>query len=64
MTLTYGIGPELAHIAVDRSMLGFNVPVVGAWTLSMSNFIDLAGRDAEPYPVSPWINVAIFRWIP
>jgi len=45
--LTYGIGPELAHIAIDRSMLGWKVPIIGAWTLSMSNFIDLAGRDAE-----------------
>jgi branched-chain amino acid transport system substrate-binding protein len=45
--LTYGIGPELAHIAIDRSALGWDVPIIGAWTLSMSNFIDLAGRDGE-----------------
>jgi branched-chain amino acid transport system substrate-binding protein len=45
--LTYGIGPELAHIALDRTALGWNVPIIGAWTLSMSNFIDLAGPSAE-----------------
>ena len=45
--VTYGIGPELAAVASGRAMLGWNVPIVGAWTLSMSNFIDLAGPSGE-----------------
>lgn len=45
--LTYGIGPELAAIANDRAKLGWAVPVIGSWTLSMSNFIDAAGLNGE-----------------
>lgn len=45
--LTYGIGPELAHIANQRARLGWKVPMVGSWTLSMANFIDNAGPNAE-----------------
>ena len=45
--LTYGIGPELARIARDRATLGWKVPIIGAWTLSMSNFIDIAGPSGE-----------------
>ena len=41
--LTYGIGPELAAIANSRAKLGWEVPMIGSWTLSMSNFIDVAG---------------------
>ncbi len=40
--LTYGIGPELAQIANGMAKLGWKVPVVGSWTLSMANFIDNA----------------------
>ncbi|GAC1515186.1 MAG: ABC transporter substrate-binding protein [Gemmatimonadaceae bacterium] len=40
--LVYGIGPELAQIANGMQKLGFKVPMVGSWTLSMSNFIDAA----------------------
>jgi len=45
--LTYGIGPELAQIANDREKLGWPVPIIGSWTLSMSNFIDGAGKNGE-----------------
>ncbi|MDB5957571.1 ABC transporter substrate-binding protein [Ramlibacter sp.] len=45
--LTYGIGPELAQIANGMSKLGWKVPIVGSWTLSMANFIDNAGPGGE-----------------
>jgi branched-chain amino acid transport system substrate-binding protein len=45
--LTYAIGPELAQIANGMAKLGWKVPMVGSWTLSMSNFIDNAGRNGE-----------------
>lgn len=45
--LTYGIGPELAHIANGMARMGWQVPIIGSWTLAMSNFIDIAGRNAE-----------------
>ncbi|MDR3515689.1 MAG: ABC transporter substrate-binding protein [Azospirillaceae bacterium] len=45
--LTYGIGPELAQIANGMSKLGYKVPLVGSWTLSMSSFIDNAGPNGE-----------------
>jgi len=45
--LTYGIGPELAQIANDLARLNWRVPIIGSWTLSMSNFIDNAGPNAE-----------------
>ncbi|MDE2228541.1 MAG: ABC transporter substrate-binding protein [Alphaproteobacteria bacterium] len=47
VVLTYGIGPELAAIANDRAKLGWMVPMIGSWTLSMSNFIDAAGANGE-----------------
>jgi branched-chain amino acid transport system substrate-binding protein len=42
--LIWGIGPELAAVATGKEKLGFRVPMIGGWTLSMSNFIDTAGR--------------------
>ena len=45
--LTYGIGPELAHFANGMTKLGWKVPMIGSWTLSMSNFIDNAGPGGE-----------------
>lgn len=41
--LVYGIGPELAQIANGMQKLGWTVPMIGSWTLSMSNFIETAG---------------------
>jgi len=43
--LTYGIGPELAQIANGMAKLGWKVPMVGSWTLSMANYIDNAGAN-------------------
>lgn len=45
--LTYGIGPELAQIANGAARLGWPVPIIGSWPLSMSNFIDSAGPNGE-----------------
>ncbi len=45
--LTYGIGPELAQIANGLARLGWQVPIIGSWPLSMSNFIDSAGPNGE-----------------
>ncbi|KAB2936292.1 MAG: ABC transporter substrate-binding protein [Rhodocyclaceae bacterium] len=45
--LVYGIGPELAQIANGTAKLGWSVPIIGGWPLSMSNFIDSAGPNGE-----------------
>lgn len=45
--ITYGIGVELAHVANQRARIDWSVPMVGSWTLSMPNFIDNAGPNAE-----------------
>ena len=45
--LTYGIGPELAQIANGQAKLGWKVPLIGSWTLSMSSFIDTAGENGN-----------------
>lgn len=45
--LTYAIGPELAQIANGMEKLGWKVPMIGSWTLSMANFIDNAGKNGE-----------------
>ncbi len=47
VVLTYGIGPELAQIANGMTKLGWKVPLVGSWTLSMANYIDNAGPGGE-----------------
>src|ERR1700759_5166372 len=45
--LTYGIGPELAQIANGMAKLGWKVPLIGSWTLSLGDFIDNAGAGGE-----------------
>jgi branched-chain amino acid transport system substrate-binding protein len=45
--LTYGIGPELAQVANGMAKLGWKVPIIGSWTLSMANYIDNAGPNGE-----------------
>ncbi len=47
VVLTYGIGPELAQIANGMTKLGWKVPLVGSWTLSMASFIDTAGPNGN-----------------
>lgn len=43
----WGIGPELAQIARGMQTMGWRVPLLGSWTLSMRNFIDAAGPSGE-----------------
>lgn len=45
--LIWGIGPELAAVANGMAKIGFKVPLIGGWTLSMSNFIDNAGKNGD-----------------
>jgi branched-chain amino acid transport system substrate-binding protein len=47
IVITYGIGPELAQIANGMEKLGWKVPLIGSWTLSMANFIDNAGKNGD-----------------
>ncbi len=45
--LTYAIGPELAAIANGRAKMGWTPPMIGSWPLSLPNFIEAAGKNAE-----------------
>ncbi|MFI4937035.1 MAG: ABC transporter substrate-binding protein [Candidatus Berkiellales bacterium] len=45
--LIWGIGPELAAIKNAMHTLGLNIPYIGGWTLSMSSYIDNAGKNAD-----------------
>lgn len=45
--VVWGIGPELAAIARNKDALGWKVPMLGSWTFSMRNFIELSGRAGE-----------------
>ncbi len=45
--LIWGIGPELAAVANDMDKLGLKVPLIGGWTLSMSNYMDNAGKNGN-----------------
>jgi branched-chain amino acid transport system substrate-binding protein len=45
--LIWGIGPELAAIANGQAKIGYKVPLIGGWTLSMSNYIDNAGANGN-----------------
>src|SRR5512137_1600452 len=45
--LIWGIGPELAAVANGMAKLGMKEPLIGGWTLSMSNYIDNAGKNAD-----------------
>jgi branched-chain amino acid transport system substrate-binding protein len=47
VVLTYAIGPELAQTVNAIVKLGWKVPVMGSWTLSMASFIDSAGANSE-----------------
>jgi len=69
--LTYGIGPELAQIANGMAHMGWDVPLIGSWTLAMSNFIDNAGPNAEgarmpqtfiPDPTTPRRKAFLEAW--
>ena len=69
--LTYGIGPELAQIVNGMARLNWHVPLIGSWTLAMSNFIDNAGPNAEgarmpqtfiPEPTTPRRKAFLEAW--
>jgi branched-chain amino acid transport system substrate-binding protein len=45
--LIWGIGPELAAVANGMAKLGIKDPLIGGWPLSMSNFIDNAGKNGD-----------------
>jgi branched-chain amino acid transport system substrate-binding protein len=45
--LIWGIGPELAAIANGKAKIGYGVPLIGGWALSMSNYIDNAGTNGN-----------------
>jgi branched-chain amino acid transport system substrate-binding protein len=45
--LIWGIGPELAAVSNGMAKIGLKVPLIGGWTLSMSNYIDNAGANAN-----------------
>jgi branched-chain amino acid transport system substrate-binding protein len=45
--LIWGIGPELAAVSNGMAKLGMEIPLIGGWTLSMSNYIDNAGKNGN-----------------
>src|SRR5512143_2210116 len=45
--LIWGIGPEMAAVSNGMAKLGMKVPLIGGWTLSMSNYIDNAGKNGN-----------------
>ncbi len=45
--LTYGVGPELAAVSNSLNRLGWKVPMVSTWTVSMGSYIQNAGDNSE-----------------
>jgi branched-chain amino acid transport system substrate-binding protein len=45
--LIWGIGPEMAAVSNGMAKLRMKVPMIGGWTLSMSNYIDNAGKNGN-----------------
>ncbi len=45
--LIWGIGPELAAVANGMAKVDLKIPLIGGWTLSMSNYIDNAGKNGN-----------------
>ncbi len=45
--VVWGIGPELAVIAHNKDALGWTAPMLGSWTFSMRNFIELSKKSGE-----------------
>lgn len=45
--LIWGVGPELAAIANGMAKNNIKLPLIGGWALSMSNFIDNAGKNSN-----------------
>jgi branched-chain amino acid transport system substrate-binding protein len=45
--LIWGIGPELAAVSNGMAKLEMKIPLIGGWTLSMSNYIDNSGKNGN-----------------
>ncbi len=45
--LIWGIGPELAAVSNGMAKMDMNIPLIGGWTLSMSNYIDNSGKNSN-----------------
>ncbi|HCA27967.1 MAG TPA: ABC transporter substrate-binding protein [Betaproteobacteria bacterium] len=45
--LIWGIGPEMAAVANGMAAMGMKLPLIGGWTISMSNFINNAGKNGN-----------------
>jgi len=45
--LIWAIGPELAAVSNGEAKIGWKAPLIGGWTLSMSNYIDNAGKNGN-----------------
>ena len=45
--LIWGIGPELAAVSNGEAKLGVKAPLIGGWPLSMSNYLDNAGKNGN-----------------
>jgi branched-chain amino acid transport system substrate-binding protein len=45
--LIWAIGPEEAAVSNGMAKLGMKLPLIGGWTLSMSNYIDNAGANGN-----------------
>ncbi len=45
--LIWGIGPELAAVSNGMAKNAMKIPLLGGWTLSMSNYIDNAGKNGD-----------------
>lgn len=45
--LVWGIGPELAAVSNSMERIGWKVDMIGSWTLSMSNYINNAGKNGN-----------------
>ncbi len=45
--LIWGIGPELAAVSNGMAKMDMKIPLIGGWPLSMSNYIDNAGKNGN-----------------
>ena len=45
--LIWGVGPELAAFSNGMAKLDIKTPLIGGWALSMSNYIDSAGKNSN-----------------
>ncbi|MFI5303201.1 MAG: ABC transporter substrate-binding protein [Nitrospiria bacterium] len=45
--LIWGIGPELAAVSNGMAKMDLKMPLIGGWTLSMSNYVDNAGKNGN-----------------